>query len=373
MAGRSLPSARTKEASAMGDDRSLVNELVDLIRIPSVTGEEAAIASHLRDRLAASGRPVVSDRTSLLIPPPEDGRPLIVLAGHLDTVPPRGNATPRVEGEWVWGRGAADMKGGLAVLVRLMEDAAVASGWARLGAILYAGEEGPLDENDLKRLLDGSGKWAEGAALAILLEPTDVQIEVGCLGVVNLEATFLGEACHSARPWTGRSAIGEALPWLERILRFENVTHSVGPFLFRETAQVTLLKAGAARNMVPGELTANLNYRYPPGWDPERGRAAALTLAEEAAEVRIVDEAPAGDVPIGRPVFDAFLARTGLPARAKQAWTDVAQLSRLGVPAVNFGPGDPALAHRDDERVHGDALDGCLSVLRRFLIEGEAP
>lgn len=357
----------------MSAARGLVEELAGLIRIPSVTGEEAAIAAYLRERLATSGRPVVRDRTSLLIPPPSDGRPLVVVAGHLDTVPPRGNETPRVEADWIWGRGAADMKGGLAVLVGLLDLPRVGSGWARVGAILYAGEEGPLEENDLKRLLEGPAIWAASADLVILLEPTDLQIEVGCLGVVNLEATFKGEACHSARPWMGRNAISAALPWLDRISRFEIVEHAVGPFVFRETAQVTLLNAGTARNMVPGEATANLNYRYPPGWDEERGRGAALALATEASSARIIDQAPPGDVPLGRPVFDAFLARTGIAARAKQAWTDVAQFSAVGVPAVNFGPGDPGLAHRDDERVRPAALARCFEVLERFLSGGGSP
>lgn len=346
---------------------TLAEDLVRLIGIPSVTGQEETLALYMRDRLATSGRPVVLDGRTVLVPPPSDRRPLVVLAGHLDTVPPRGNEQPRLNGETIWGRGASDMKGGLAVLLSLLDDPSIGAGSIRIGAILYAGEEGPLEENDLRRVLDGSGSWAASADLAILLEPTDNAIEVGCVGVVNLELVFKGEACHSARPWLGRNAIHDALPWLTRISSFTPREHSVGGFLFRETATVTTLRAGTARNMVPGELVANLNYRFPPGWGIEKGRASALALTEDPAEVRVIDIAPSGDVPIDRPLFADFVRRSGLECRAKQAWTDVAQFSERGVPAINFGPGDPHLAHRDDERVTIGALHRSAETLGEFL------
>ena len=349
-----------------------VEDLMKLIEIPSVTGEEGRLAHHLRDRLAATGRPVVLDAMSLLVPPPDDSRPLVVLSGHLDTVPPRGNEIPRLDGGEVWGRGAADMKGGLAVIASLLDDPRTGAGWARVGAILYTGEEGPMEQNDLGRLLDGAASWATSAALAILLEPTDVHIEVGCVGLVNAEVVFRGEACHSARPWLGRNAVEMALPWLESIAGFRPRDHEVAGFTFRETATVTTLHAGTARNMVPGELVANLNYRFPPGWDLERGRSAARRLAEGAGEVRVIDEAPSAEVPIERPQFAAFVQGSGLPCRAKQAWTDVAQFSARGVPALNFGPGDPQLAHRDDERVRIEALDRCHATIAAFLA-GDVP
>lgn len=351
---------------------TLADDLIRLIGIPSVTGQEEPLALHLRDRIVTSGRPVVLDGRTVLVPPPSDRRPLVVLAGHLDTVPPRGNAEPRLEGETIWGRGAADMKGGLAVLLALLADPANGAGWVRIGAILYAGEEGPLEENDLRRVLDGAGSWAAGADLAVLLEPTDNAIEVGCVGVVNLEVSFKGQACHSARPWLGRSAIQEAIPWLSRMAAFAPRDHAVGSFIFRETATVTTLRAGTARNMVPGDLVANLNYRFPPGWGIERGRAAALGLAAEASEIRVVDAAPSAEVPLEKPLFAAFVRESGLECRAKQAWTDVAQFSERGVPALNFGPGDPHLAHRDDERVGVGALHRCAEILGKFL-RGDEP
>lgn len=350
----------------------LLRETADLVAIPSVTGEEAALADHLRERLARTGRPVRLDGRSLLVSPPDDSRPLVVLAGHLDTVPPRGNAQPRIEGGTLWGRGSADMKGGLAVILSLLDRTEIGSGWARVGAILYAGEEGPIEQNDLTRLLDGPAAWASRADLGILCEPTDAEIEVGCVGTVNLEVVFRGEACHSARPWLGRNAVGAALPWLTQITRFEPREHQVAGFTFRETATVTTIRAGTARNMVPGELVANLNYRYPPGWDCERGRSSALALAAEATEVRVLDVAPAGDVPLDNPLFSAFLRGSGAKTRAKQAWTDVAQLSARGVAALNFGPGDPHLAHRDDERTTQDSLERCHANLAAFL-EGDSP
>jgi succinyl-diaminopimelate desuccinylase len=229
-----------------------------------------------------------------------------------------------------------------------------------------------MEGNDLRRLLNGAAAWARGADLAIVLEPTDDNVEVGCLGVVNVEAVFKGEACHSARPWLGTNAVLVALPWLDRITRIAPCEHRIGSYTFRETATVTMVYAGTARNVVPGELVANLNYRYPPDWDRARGRAAALALASGADEVRIVDEAPSAAVPLDRPLFARFIEGSGRPSRAKQAWTDVAQFSERGVPALNFGPGDPHLAHRDDERVEIESLDRCLGTLVSFL-EGDGP
>jgi hypothetical protein len=159
-----------------------IEDLMKLIEIPSVTGDEGRLARHLRDRLAATGRPVVMDASSLLVPPPDDSRPLVVLSG----------------------------------IASLLDDPRVGAGWARVGTILYTGEEGPMEENDLGRLLEGAARWAASAALAILLEPTDVHIEVGCVGLVNVEVVFRGEACHSARPWLGRSGHRSALARVDR-------------------------------------------------------------------------------------------------------------------------------------------------------------
>lgn len=350
----------------------LLDETAALMEISSVTGNEEALARSLFERLSRSGRTTILEDRSVVVAPPEGDRPLVLLAGHLDTVPPQGNERPRREGSTLWGRGAADMKGGLAVIVTLMECASVGSGWARVGAILYAGEEGPLAGNDLGRLLDGPARWALGAGLAIVCEPTAAEIEVGCVGTVNVEASFRGEACHSARPWLGRSSITRALPWLEQVSRFEPQEHMVHGFSFRETATVTTLRAGAARNVVPGELVANLNYRFPPGWDLDRGIAAALAIAGGADEARMIDAAPSGAILLDRPLFAAFMKGSGAASRAKQGWTDVAQLSARGVPALNFGPGDPQLAHRQDERTTLESLVSCREILAAFL-EGDAP
>ncbi len=351
----------------------IVDDLIRLMEIQSPTGEEEAIARFLRDRIALAHRPVAIDGRSVVVPPvADDARPLVLLAGHVDTVPARGNAIPRRDGAWIWGRGAVDMKGGLAVILSLLDDQRVGAGWARVGALLYAGEEGPAEGNDLGRLLEGPAHWGCRAAFGILLEPTGDGIEVGCVGAVNAAVIFRGVPCHSARPWLGRSAVDAALPFLERIASFSPREHSVSGFAFRETAVVTTLHAGTARNVVPGDLTANLNYRFPPGCDVVRALANVHDLAREADEVRIVDLAPAGAIPIDSPLFAAFLERSGRPARAKQGWTDVARLSSLGVPALNFGPGDPGLCHTDDERTTVEALEECRGTLSSFLT-GEGP
>lgn len=339
------------------------------MEIQSPTGEEEAIARFLRDRVASARRSAILDGRSVVVPPAvDDSRPLVLIAGHIDTVPPRGNAEPRRDGETIWGRGAVDMKGGLAVMLSLLDEPAIGVGWARVGAVFYAGEEGPAEGNDLGRLLEGAARWGRDAELGILLEPTGDAIEVGCVGVVNAEVIFRGVAAHSARPWLGRSAVDAAIPFLERIASFAPREHSVSGFLFRETAVVTILRAGTTRNVVPGELTANLNYRFPPAWDEARARARVMELTAGADETRVGDVAPGGAIPTERPLFATFLAESGRPARAKQGWTDVARLSALGVPALNFGPGNPDFCHTDDEQTTIGSLERCRMTLLSFLM-----
>jgi succinyl-diaminopimelate desuccinylase len=328
---------------------SLADLLQSLVNIPSVTGDEAKIADWVRARLSGIGSgEILRSGNSLVWRGPQAGRPLIVLAGHLDTVPPNGNAGARRDGDRLYGVGTTDMKAGDAVMLALLDTLDPAALRFDLAAVFYDAEEGPHDHNGLKRLL-GEMPWLRDARLAVLLEPTDLRVELGCVGAMNVEVRVKGKAAHSARPWLGVNAIAEAAAWLAEITRFPVTPAQVGGVEFKETLAVTTLAAGRARNVVPDSLVANLNYRFPPDRSVEEAERRVRALIPGAFEVTIVDCAAPGRVCNDRPEVAEFIERFETPIAGKQGWTDVAQFTAAGIPAFNYGPGIPELAHQADE------------------------
>lgn len=328
---------------------ALAGLLQTLIDIPSVTGDEARIADFVAGRLAARATgETLRSGNAVVWRGPARGRPLVVLAGHLDTVPPNGNATSRREGDRIYGLGATDMKGGDAVLLALVETLDPAALRFDLAAVFYDAEEGPAAGNGLARLI-GEMPWLRDARLAVLLEPTDGAVEMGCSGMVNLEVTVRGKAAHSARPWAGINAVERAAPWLAGIVRHPVTPVAVQGIEYRETLAVTTLRAGRARNVVPDELVANLNYRFPPDRTLADAEATLRHLVPGDFEFRIVDQAEPGLVCLDRPEVRGFVERFGARVAAKQGWTDVARFTSAGIPAFNFGPGIPELCHQAGE------------------------
>jgi len=362
---------------------TLEKDILELVRIPSVTGAEAEIAAWIEARLGRAGvleshrlrrignSLVVLPRDGELLPRGSEGprRPWIVLAGHTDTVPRAEAPEPTVRDGRVYGRGTADMKSGLAVMLQLLEGHDPRDGFPSRVFVFYAGEEGPADNNELRTVL-AEEEWLGGADLAILLEPTAGALELGCQGSLHLEVTFQGKACHSARPWLGENAITKALPWLAAVSAIAPRAVEIEGATFREVVSVTQIHGGETRNVIPGSLRANLNLRYAPDRtmaDAERyAHSLAFVLAIATAVIR--DHAGAAGIDSAVPLYRHLLDHSGLPRRAKQAWTDVARFSSLGVPALNWGPGDPALAHTKDEWVEVAQAEQVLSDLRRFLL-----
>lgn len=352
--------------------------LLELISIESVTGGESTLADWLESRLracpSAAGHEIVRLHDSLAVrPKPETPagapRPRLVLAGHIDTVP-RGEAGPPAirEGR-VHGRGSADMKAGVLAMLRVFEEIPLAAGFAARSFVFYAGEEGPADQNALRSLLHELPFLTE-VELAVLLEPTHGALELGCQGSLHLDVKFHGRACHSARPWLGVNPLGSALPWLDRMLHRPYREVTLEGVSFRELVSVTQVEMGSSRNVIPETLRANLNLRYPPDRTILEAEALALSLAPSAsvASSHIVDHAPAGQISSESELYRHLLESTGLARRAKQAWTDVARFTALGIPALNWGPGDPALAHTKDESIAIDELDQHWNDLRTYLL-----
>lgn len=340
-----------------------------LVEIPSVTGGERAIADFVSARLARLARgEVLRLGNSVVWRGPQRDRPLLVLAGHLDTVPTEGEAGIRLHEGRLYGRGATDMKGGDAVMLGLVESLDPARLRFDLAVVFYEAEEGPFEGNGLARLL-GEMPWLRSAALAVLLEPTDCGVELGCNGVLNAEVRVPGRSAHSARPWLGENAVERAAPWLAAIVGYPVTPVPVQGVEFRETLQVTLLRAGRARNVVPDELVANLNYRFPPDRSVEQAERRLRALVPPDFGFQVVDRAPPGPVARDRPVVREFIERFALPVTGKQGWTDVARFGAAGVPAFNFGPGLPDLCHVADEYCPTANLGRVHECLARFLSE----
>ena len=281
-------------------------------------------------------------------------------------MPPQGNEAGRLEGGRVIGLGASDMKSGLAVMLALLEDEAVAGGPYDVVGVFYDKEEGPAHDNGLEDVLDAV-PWLSEAAFAVVLEPTDLQLELGCQGAMNATVTFHGTSAHSARPWLGENAISKAVPWLARLAAMQPVEVDLDGLRFLETFNATMARGGVARNVIPARFDVNLNYRFPPDRTLEAAEARLREVAADADVVQIVDRAPPAPIPAGNPHLDRLAAVSGARRNGKQAWTDVARLAARGIPAVNYGPGETAEAHRATESVAAASLDTAFEALQRFL------
>ena len=348
---------------------SLASDLAWLIEFPSVTGEEEALCSAVARRLAPryGAGALIRVGNALVVGNP-DGRPQITLYGHLDTVPEQGNRRAEERDGRMFGLGASDMKSGLAVMLGLLEDDSVAGGPYAVTGVFYDREEGPAHENGLEDVLDAV-PWLADAEFAVVMEPSDLELQLGCQGAMNATVRFEGVSAHSARPWLGDNAITKAGAWLDEMHRRAPRPVSVAGLEFKELFSVTTAAGGIARNVIPPSFEVNVNYRFPPNLTLEDAEARLREVAAPAAEVEIVDRAPAAPIPEGNPHLDRLIRVSGAVRTGKQAWTDVARLAARGIPAVNYGPGETALAHRVDESVPVASLDAAFRALQRFLTE----
>jgi succinyl-diaminopimelate desuccinylase len=341
-----------------------------LVAIPSESRHEEAILTEIRRNLPSVFE-VVDDRDSVLFALPErrPGAPLVLLGGHVDTVPSGRSAPGRRDGETLHGRGTSDMKSGLAVMGAVAEELGSGESTSDLdvGLLFFGREELPFAESALVPLFDRRPEIA-GSALAIVFEPTANRLELGCLGNLNATVEFEGEAAHAARPWLGRNAIHAAITALAPVTDLPIRDVEVDGLTYREVASVTTIQGGVATNVVPDRATAQVNFRYAPTHTPaEAERRLRELLGHPSATVEIVGNAPPGLVPSGNPLVERLRAAGDLAVGPKQAWTPVAEFGLVGVDAVNFGPGDPQYAHRDDEQVEIAALVRSYQVLRTFL------
>ena len=327
---------------------ALVDTLAWLVDIPSETGNEAAIADAISERL--SPLPVTRVETSLIVGEPGPGK--VVLAGHTDTVPLQGHVGAQIEGDRLFGLGATDMKGGLAVMIHLLEDL----GTEDMIGVFYAGEEGPMSGNELGPMLDAFPGILRAEA-AIVMEPTNREVHAGCQGSINATVSFVGESAHAARPWLGVNAVTRAGSFLEKMDGLEPELHLIDGLHYKEVISVTLANGGVARNIIPSRFDLNVNYRFSPDREMDAAIDRLRVLCAEADEFTVSDAAPSAPPDTGHPLFQRLIENAGGEVSHKQGWTDVAQFAERGVPAINFGPGETSLAHKPGESILIDDLE----------------
>jgi succinyl-diaminopimelate desuccinylase len=343
----------------------------ELMAVPSVSHDERALADLVEERLRSCawletvrlGDNVVARTTG-------GHTQRVVLAGHLDTVPPNRNDVPRFDGDTLWGLGASDMKGGLAVML----DLALATPAPSLEVTwcFYACEEVGRSESGLLELWQQRPDLLAGDA-AILGEPTGAFVEAGCQGTLRAAVSLRGVRAHTARPFTGRNAIHRLGPLLQRVASWESRTVELDGCTYAEQLQAVAVDGGVASNVVPDAASVTLNFRYAPDRHLADAEAylrqlLAGTFDEAEGDSWVLLDGTDGAPPsLDHPVLGALVARTGAPPRAKVGWTDVASFWEHGVPAANFGPGDPLLAHHPDEHVTRAQLERARQVLQALL------
>ncbi|HEU4657050.1 MAG TPA: succinyl-diaminopimelate desuccinylase [Capillimicrobium sp.] len=345
----------------------LARRTLELVDVPSESGDEAALAAHVLAVLRAGGVACrdAADTCVLAGTTERGGRPLVLLAGHLDTVPAQGNRPGRIDRDAVHGLGASDMKGALAVMMELALALAGRETALDVGFVFFGREELPFRDSALTPLLAREA-GLRTADLAVVMEPTANALQLGCLGNLNATWTFTGRAGHSARPWLADNAVHRAAAAVHALAQVPHEVHELAGLRYTEVVSVTRLEGGIARNVIPGEAVAHVNYRYPPGRSAEEAEARLREWCAIDGTLEIVGNAPSGPVPGDNALVEALRAAGADPVEAKQAWTPVAEFGLAGVDAVNFGPGDPAFAHAADERVDAAALARSYEVLERL-------
>jgi succinyl-diaminopimelate desuccinylase len=339
-----------------------------LVDVESVSGDEARLADLIEAALREHPALAVERDGNVVLARTALGRAeRVVLAGHLDTVPIADNVPSRRDGDILHGCGTTDMKSGLAVLLRIAHLVAAGELDPRVDLtwVCYDCEEVEAARNGLGRLARDRPD-ALGGDLAILLEPTDGVVEGGCQGTLRAEIRTIGVRAHSARSWLGVNAIHAAAPVLDRLASYQAREVEVEGLTYREGLNAVAIAGGVAGNVVPDECCVTVNLRFAPDRSEEQAGAHLRSVFDGFA-VDIVDSAPAARPGLDAPLPQSVVTAVGGQPRAKLGWTDVARFGQLGIPAVNFGPGDPNLAHKPEEQVALSQILEAEAAMVRFL------
>ena len=348
-----------------GDVAQLTRQLVD---IESVSGNEAQIADAIEQALKPLTHLSLTRDGDAIIARTSLGRAKqVVIAGHIDTVPVAENLPSKLMSfereQVIWGRGTVDMKAGVAVMLKLaaeITEPAFDVVW-----VFYDQEEIEATKNGLGRLVRNHPELIKGN-FAILCEPTAATIEGGCNGTMKIEIALTGIKAHSARPWMGSNAIHKLGGVLNVLNAYIPEEIEVDGLVFRESLNAVLVSGGIASNVLPDSATVTLNYRFAPSRSVEDATEYLRTLFPDSL-FTVIDSAAGARPGMNSPEAQAFVAAVTTSVNPKYGWTDVARFSAMGIPAVNYGPGDPNKAHADDENVPVSQIYACEAGLRNFL------
>lgn len=367
----------------------LAADIVDLtaalVDVPSESFHEGRLADAVEAALVAEPHLVVRRMGDNIVARTDLGRSeRVILAGHLDTVPAHGNERAVLVGageavpvvgldglgvaaeERLYGLGACDMKGGVAVALSCAH--AVPEPSRDVIYVFYAAEEVAAVHNGLGHLVRDRAQWLAGADMAILMEPSDGQVEAGCQGTLRVRATARGRRSHSARSWMGVNAVHAAGVLLQRLADYVPQQVPIDGLVYREGLSAVGIAGGVAGNVIPDECVVTVNYRFAP--DKSEGQALEhVAQVCDGFELEVEDSSPGALPGLSQPAVGAFLAATGVRPAPKFGWTDVARFSALGLPALNFGPGDPSLAHTQEEHVPTEQLRRVRRVMGTWLGE----
>ncbi len=362
-----MPETETATDSAtpgLDTAASAVQLTRQLCDIESVSGNERLIADAIENALSGlSHLEVFRDGDAVVAATRLSRARRVVIAGHIDTVPVNGNLPVRERDGKLIGRGTVDMKGGVAVALKLaveLSEPTVDVTW-----IFYDHEEVASDLNGLGRLAAVRPDLLAGD-FAILGEPTSARVEGGCNGTARVDIRLHGVRAHSARAWVGHNAIHDAAGVLAILASYEPASIEVDGLVYREGLNAVGISGGVAGNVIPDEAVISVNYRFA----PSRSADAAVAHLREVFsgyDIEVTDIAAGARPGLDAPLAQAFLAAVGGEASPKYGWTDVARFSALGIPAVNYGPGDPLKAHADDEAVAVAEITACERGLRAWL------
>ena len=355
-----------------GQPLNLEGDIVELTRaicdIESVSGNEKELADAIESALAKYSHLEIIRDGDAIVARTNFGHPTrVVIAGHIDTVPVANNLPvkllPMEREQVLWGRGTVDMKAGVAVQLKLA--ATLDKTNTDVTWVFY-------DHEEVEASLNGLGRIARNrpdllaASFAVLCEPSNAQVEGGCNGTIRVEVRARGLKAHSARSWMGKNAVHGAAEILNRLNSYEPQSVEVDGLVYRESLNAVLISGGMATNVIPDECVVTINYRFAPS---KSGDEAETHLRElfDGFEIATTDLSEGARPGLDRPEAAAFVSATGSEPKPKYGWTDVARFSALGIPAVNFGPGDPNKAHADDENVPVSQIFACEAALRTWL------
>lgn len=351
--------------------------VIDLLNIESPTFHEETIQKHVKETIVNECPTVKTfeSKGSLIVcdHPFQENKPHLALVGHTDVVPAFFKAYQ--DGDKLHGAGVSDMKAAVGVFMYLFIHHPEIRDHYNLSLISYVREEGTaIHDNGLYSLIESFPDYFNSIDLAIVGEPTNNTIQVGCVGSIHCEVCIKGQSAHSARPWDGENALYKAVPFIKAIQNIEKKKHTLFGVDFFDVISITESHSEPGRTSVPGEWHCNINYRFAPTKSLEEAESYICQVLKDAGlsedEFNITDAVYAGNV-IENDTMKDLVKKLGAPIEAKQAWTDVAQLSKLGVSAFNFGPGLTAQAHKPNEYINVSDIHDYTQILLTTL-QGES-